>query len=565
MLKIFNTLDYKQKINFFIILSFTFLVSLLEIFNLSLVIPIIGILFDNNFLLKNEKIYLFLTFFPKFSYISDHLILIIFFLSVFILKTIFFSIIVFYSGKFSYITRAQVSQKLLTYYIHQDYVNYRKNNTTDLINIIKNEVAQFGHSLLALVNIIIHSLIFLSIFIFILLNFYFLLILLILVIIFFSALYILIFNKSLVNLGNKRFMSESIFLKDLTEILSAFKEIKIYKREKYFINIFGKNNYDICKIGYKWSFIQSMPKIYMEFLFVIILFIVIFVSNYTSQNIVHTLIPLGVISFGILRILPSLNIINNSYQTIIFNSQSCDRINRIINKSYFSDSKDINAFNFKNFNTIIIQNLSFSYEDNLILDNINLEIKKGDILGIVGESGSGKSTFVEILTGLINTYKGNILVDSKNINADIRSWQKNFGYIPQKIYLLNDTIKNNIIFGNPIEDLEKINKILSKIGLEQFISNLKNGLETVAGENGSFLSGGQAQRICIARALYNDPSILIFDESTNALDIKNESELLNYVKNLSEDITIIVISHRLETLKICNKIFKIENRKLTNL
>jgi ABC-type multidrug transport system fused ATPase/permease subunit len=287
------------------------------------------------------------------------------------------------------------------------------------------------------------------------------------------------------------------------------------------------------------------------------------ISSYLIyKDITQAFIPIGVISFSVLRILPSLNLINSSYQTIIFNRNSCDRIEKIIGEAKYFQPRHVDL-NFTK--SIKFENLSYSHGENLIFNSINIEIKKGDILGVVGKSGSGKSTFVEILTGLLETYKGRIFCDSKDIKDNIRGWQKNFGYIPQKIYLLNDSIKNNILFGNPILNVKKINSILEKAGLAEFVSNLPNGLETLVGENGSFLSGGQAQRVCIARALYHDPNILILDESTNALDVNTENEILNYVKNLAKDITIIIISHRLETLKICNVIYRIQDHKLIKL
>jgi ABC-type multidrug transport system fused ATPase/permease subunit len=562
MLSILKILDYKQKIKFLLILIFTFLISVLEIFNVVLLIPLIGMTFDKNYLFKFEDLSVFLKFISETIGLNSYLFLIIFFLLIYIFKTLLYSVLIFISGKFSYVTRAEVAQKVLSCYVYQDYDRYRQNTTAQITNIVRNEVAQFGQSLLALVNLIIHTFIFFCISIFILVNFYFELLVMIFIIIFFSIIYILVFNKSLLNLGNKRFLSETVFFKDLTEILSAFKEIKIYKRESFFLNIFQKNNRSICEIGYKWSFLQSLPRIWIEFVFLIILCSVAISSYLIYKDITQAFIPIGVISFSVLRILPSLNLINSSYQTIIFNRNSCDRIEKIIGEAkYFQPSHvDLNFTK-----SIKFENLSYTHGENLIFNNINVEIKKGDILGVVGKSGSGKSTFVEILTGLLESYNGRIFCDSKDIKDNVRGWQKNFGYIPQKIYLLNDSIKNNILFGNPILNIKKINSILEKVGLAEFVSNLPNGLETSVGENGSFLSGGQAQRICIARALYHDPNILILDESTNALDVNTENEVLNYVKNLAKDITIIIISHRLDTLKICNVIYRIQDHKLIKL
>ena len=274
-------------------------------------------------------------------------------------------------------------------------------------------------------------------------------------------------------------------------------------------------------------------------------------------GIKENVVPLGVIIFGSLRILPTLALINASLQNLKFNKNSCEKIYSIVNKSV-DIKNNHHPLDFEK--KIEIKNISFTYlnKKDRILKNLNFNINKGDIIGVSGKSGSGKTTFIEILMGFLHSYEGQILVDGKDIKTNYRSWQNNFSYVPQNIYLLDDTIKNNIVFGNENIDSSKIIKILEKIGLSKFINNLPNNIDTIVGENASLVSGGQAQRIAIARALYNDPKILVLDESTNSLDSDIEKDILKYLKNFSDNITIIIISHNLKSLEICNKILKIE-------
>ena len=215
---------------------------------------------------------------------------------------------------------------------------------------------------------------------------------------------------------------------------------------------------------------------------------------------------------------------------------------------------------------ITFENINFSYHDNedMILRNVNLELKKNDIIGVFGKSGSGKSTFVDLLSGLIRPTNGKILVDGKKIQDVKSNWQKIIGCVPQEVFILDDSLKRNIAFGLPNEliDVEKVNKAIELAKLTEFKNTLNPGLETLLGESGSRLSGGQRQRIGIARALYHNPNILIFDEATSALDNETEQEVMKAIEELGKEKTMLIIAHRLTTLKGCDKIISLEKNNI---
>ena len=218
--------------------------------------------------------------------------------------------------------------------------------------------------------------------------------------------------------------------------------------------------------------------------------------------------------------------------------------------------------------SIQLKNIDFDYGNSKsIIKSVNIEIFKGSTIGIKGSSGSGKSTLIDILTGLLDPKKGQVLVDGEDISKNLISWKEQIGYVPQEIFLLDDTIKNNIAFGVEekfIND-DLIKESLNKAGLKEFINELPHGVQTTTGERGARLSGGQSQRIAIARALYNKPSILILDEATNSLDIPNENKILDTIKTNLADITVIIVSHRTNTFKICDKVYTIDNGTLKEL
>lgn len=555
---IWRILDNKQKIYFFFLFLSIFFVVILDILSLSILIPFINLIINVNILKNYPFLYQILEFVSSIFNISIIFTIIIIFFIFFILRFCLYSLILFYSNKFSYLTRAEISQRILNYYILLDYEKFIRVNSAEIITFIKQEVPQFGTGLLAIINFSTNLIIATSIIVFLVFHYHYQLLLLLLITTFSSIIYFLFINKRVVNLSGRRFYSEKNFLKNIKEILSSYKEIRIYRRENFFLNICKKYNFDICEIGYKWAFIQALPKLWIEIVFFFILLSIVLFSSLEGANINESLVPLGVIAFGGLRVLPVLTVINSSYQNINFSEASCHRIYSIINLNKkvekFNNTHDL-VFE----NNIKITNLCFNYPDKqgLLLSNVNFQIIKGDIIGIKGESGSGKTTFIEILIGLIKNYQGDIFVDGKNIREDNESWRKNFAYIPQNIFLLDDTIKNNIVFGKSNIDLNKLDKIIKKVELTDLINSLPQGIDTLVGENAAFLSGGQIQRVAIARALYSEKKILIMDESTNALDKKTEKEIFSFIKVNLQDLTVIIISHQSESLNICNKIMVI--------
>ena len=278
------------------------------------------------------------------------------------------------------------------------------------------------------------------------------------------------------------------------------------------------------------------------------------------ENLVPSLALFGAAAF---RMLPSSNKILLSLQKIKYSKSAIELIYEEIKNDYnkkLTEKTDL-SFNFKK---LSLKNLSFKYEsaNKFLFKDISLNISKGKIYGITGLTGSGKTTLADIIMCLNNKADGEILLnDSFDLDKYKNSWQKLIGYVPQGIYLLDDTIKNNIAFGEFSNDIDEstLLKSIKLAQLEKLISNLEKGYDTNIGENGSKLSGGQIQRIGIARALYTNPQILILDEITSSLDVNTEEEIINVIKNLKGEKTIILITHRLNMLKICDDVFELND------
>ena len=289
-------------------------------------------------------------------------------------------------------------------------------------------------------------------------------------------------------------------------------------------------------------------------------------SNYEISNI---LVIVGIFAAASLKILPGVNRIMNAFVTMRYGYVSLDEIYKDLHiqtkEAVYERNNKKNKLQFQN--NLKFENIYYSYPENQknILKNVNIEIKANSIVGLVGESGSGKTTLIDLLIGILNPSKGKIIVDGKDISLNLREWQNNIGYIPQFIYLIDDTIKKNIALGynEKIIDNQKIEKATQVSQIKNFIDTLPETIETKVGEFGTRLSGGQRQRIGIARSLYNDPNLLVMDEATNSLDEETEKEVMNSIFLMKGKKTILISSHNKNILERCDVILKFNKGEIT--
>jgi ABC-type multidrug transport system fused ATPase/permease subunit len=362
-------------------------------------------------------------------------------------------------------------------------------------------------------------------------------------------------------------------IKTVNQSLGAIKETKLLNKERHFLSYYNKviqNKENLQLFSY---LITTSPRIFLE---VVALFSVAMISAFLiffgkTPNVILPLISLFAVSA--VRFIPALNVITASLSSIRFYHPSFDLVAKEINNLESSsvlfekNTSTLNeAKNIKLNDAILMKDVSFDYEEGrrTTLKNINLQIKKGKSVGIIGKSGSGKSTLVDIMLGLLEPQKGGVYIDNKNIKNELSLWQKQIGYIPQDIYLLDDTIKKNITFGLKDDEIDEklLLKSLEIAQLKDFVDTLPDSINTLVGNRGLKLSGGERQRIGIARAMYNMPKIMVFDEATSSLDIENEDKILDEIYENRNDKTLIIISHRNNTVKYCDLIYVLEDGKL---
>lgn len=551
------------------------IISFLLIIGMILEIGGIGILVPSlSFLLKSDisgKSYLFNNFLFKIG-ITTHLQIIILGLLIlvlfYVLKAIFLLYLSYRQSKFSTKLSVDLSNKLFSGYLNMPYSFHLQNSSTQLQKNIQIEILHFGGISLATMVLSTEISAILGIALF-----------LIFVepvgaisIIFFFGLFSFIFNKltnyRIKNWGYLRQEYDNKSIKLLSEGLGGIKQVKLSSIENFYLKKFNEFDTKKATLNTRIQVLNAIPRLYLEVLAVIGVSILVVIMTLQSKSATELIPVLGVFVAAAFRMIPSINRIMNSLQTIAFAQSVIDVLEKQFKmiSDFEKNPEPIEKFQFKD--NIIVSNLCFKYPEveKLAIKNINLVIKKGDFIGFIGTSGSGKSTLIDNIAGLLSPISGEILVDNINIGTNIKGWQSQIGYVPQTIFLIDDTLKRNIAFGisDTEIDEEKMNKAILDSQLFNVINRLPNGIETIVGERGVRLSGGERQRIGIARALYNNPEILILDEATSSLDNETEKDFMDSINALQGLKTILIIAHRLSTIQNCNKVFELKNGVLTN-
>ncbi len=565
-------LNNKEFIFFKIILLLNSAMFFLE--GVSLIsIPIFAsILIDSSYIFDKFEIL------KNNSYLAvlEHNQLIILFGSIviisFVVKNVFLIFLTIFQGNFQRKIKSNIAEKLFRYYINMPYLLHLDKNPAYLSRYVSTEITNLNTYL---VNFILHFRELITIFVILILLIFsspgfILLIFFVFGLIGLSFLKII---KSFINLRAKKNIELG---KNLTETIyetfGSIKDIKVQMKENKVIDYFKKDFHQLENNNYYFFIIEKLPKIILEFLAISILVLIsVFFINKVNNNITEILPVLSLILVSIFRFLPAFNAVTVSRYYMRLTKPSVEIIVDEINKSSIITESQNFSDNEKNYDLdknryLEVKDLSFSYDNKSSrpLKNINFEIKKGEFIGITGKTGSGKSTLFLMLMGLLKPEGGVVSHYGQNINKDIRIWKKKLGYVSQNIFLLNGSLKKNILLNFDNSDDEEcnyeiLNQCIEIAELKPKIDSLQYGLDTYIGINGSKLSGGEKQRLAIARVLYRDPEIILMDESTNALDEKTEDKILNNLRSETlKKKTILIISHRKNTLNKCDKVLNLD-------
>jgi ATP-binding cassette, subfamily B, bacterial PglK len=490
---------------------------------------------------------------------------------VFLLKNLFFFIINIYEQNFNYKINVKFRLDILNHYLTLSYLDIIKNNLSLIIRNISIEVVHFSAALTSLIKIANDSIMILIflVFVFYISNLEFLLVFATFALL--SVILFYILKKKLKYYGEQSVKGRGLYLKNITDIFTLIKDITLNNLEYYFFNLFSKNLKSTERIDFFSNIVFSSTKLFFETFAVLLLCLLIYLNLESGSNTDELFAYLSVVSVAVIRMLPLFNTVLSEANKLQFRYGSVKTVNQVLSNPKKIDKDDfIEANNLeknsqiKFDNKINIKNLNSNLLNKDILKNINLDIAKGSKIALIGTSGSGKTTFLNHVSQLYEPFKNTIISDGMDTFNKKRAWQNLVSYMPQENELINGTLIENIALGI---DVDKVNSKCLKNAIklsccDEFILKLPQKENTFIGEEGFRLSGGQMQRICIARSLYKNFEILLMDEPTSSLDKKLELEIINNIFQAYKDKTIIISLHKLELIEKFDYLIIFDQKKL---
>lgn len=564
LIKIINIFDRSQQKKIIWLVFVMLLNGGLELIGVSAILPFINAITDVENL-QSQWYAQILTNYLGLDYKQIVVVICIFIIGIYVLKNGFLLYLSDIQYKFIYYGNRNLNNEIMRYYIMQDYEFYLSHSSAELIKDISNDTPMFYATVLNVLQLLTEMIV-CSFLLFFLLVTDPLITLgvalsLFLILLFFMSNY----KEQLADLGNQRRYYSCELTKNMQQVFGGIKEIKISNKEQYFISVFEEDNAGQAEANRRNLFLNAIPRPLMEVICITGIMIVICIKVWIGKNMTAFVGILAVFAVAAFRLLPSVNKISSYIGGIAHNGVVIDTIYQKIKEVRASEIKILQLSKQEELSferEILIHNVSFRYADasSDILDNVLLSIPKNKSIALIGPSGAGKTTLANIILGLLVPTRGSVEVDGTDIRNHLASWRKKIGYIPQNIYMLDDTIRNNVAFGVDEINDDEVWNALEEAQIKKFVQNLPDGLDTRIGESGVRISGGQRQRIGIARALYHKPELLILDEATSALDNETESAVMEAIEHFQGQLTMIIIAHRLTTIKNCDIVWEVKDR-----
>ena len=493
-------------------------------------------------------------------------------MAIYVIKNLYILLLTYMQNTFITKNRNRMISRVMAEFLNRPYEKYLGADIPTVFRITDSDIPQTFSLILAMLQLASEAVVSCLIFVVLLLNDPGMTLFIIAVFGLLTLFIVKVFKPRLNRIGARNQAIQSRIAKWRIQATYGLKDVKVLNREEFYV----RNYYETGKVGAEvarnYAVLNNMPRLLIETVFIVSVlgFLVVYING--GGDITAMVTTISAFAIAAVRVLPSVNRINTYITEIAYTQPSLDFVYDNLQEGMKTDAMlaERRAYSqvekLKLDHQIELDHISFHYHDSdkNIFEDAHMIVPKGKSVGIIGTSGAGKSTIVDILLGLLHAQTGTITCDGVDIFKNYESWLAQIGYIPQSIYLIDESIRDNIAFGIDADkiDEKRIWEVLEEAQLKEFVEELPEGLDTTIGDRGVRLSGGQRQRIGIARALYNDPEILVFDEATSALDNDTEAAVMEAVNSFHGRKTMIIIAHRLNTIEKCDMIYKVENMKL---
>lgn len=493
-------------------------------------------------------------------------------MAIYVIKNLYILLLTYMQNTFITKNRNRMISRVMAEFLNRPYEKYLGADIPTVFRITDSDIPQTFSLILAMLQLASEAVVTCLIFMVLLLNDPRMTLFIIVIFGLLTLFIVKVFKPRLNRIGARNQAIQSRIAKWRIQATYGLKDVKVLNREEFYV----RNYYETGKVGAEvarnYAVLNNMPRLLIETVFIVSVlgFLVVYING--GGDITAMVTTISAFAIAAVRVLPSVNRINTYITEIAYTQPSLDFVYDNLQEGMKTDAMlaERKAYSqvekLKLDHQIELDHISFHYPDSdkNIFEDAHMIVPKGKSVGIIGTSGAGKSTIVDILLGLLHAQTGMITCDGVDIFKNYESWLAQIGYIPQSIYLIDESIRDNIAFGIDADkiDEKRIWEVLEEAQLKEFVEELPEGLDTTIGDRGVRLSGGQRQRIGIARALYNDPEILVFDEATSALDNDTEAAVMEAVNSFHGRKTMIIIAHRLNTIEKCDMIYKVENMKL---
>lgn len=574
--KIRYIFDRKQKLQLFVLGIMIFIGGFLEMLGVGAMMPVVMVLLTPESLLDYIHKYDFLQSLCDFFHIQDvgqiTIVLLLALMGVYVVKNLYILLLTYKQNAFIDQNRNRMISQVMAEFLNRPYEQYLGADIPTVFRITDNDIPHAFTLMLSLIQLVSEMVVSCLIFVMMLILDAKMTLFVIALFGVLTVLIVKVFKPRLNKIGSRNQSVQSRIAKWRIQAIYGLKDVKVLNREEFFV----RNYYESGKVGANlsttYAVLNNVPRLLIETVFIvgILGFLMLFIQGGGDMSaLVSTVAAFGVAA---MRVLPSVNRINTYITQISYTQPSLDFVYQNLQEGMKTDAMlaerkaNSQKDKLKLEHQIELNHISFHYPDSDkdIFTDAHMVVPKGKSVGIIGTSGAGKSTIVDILLGLLHAQQGEIICDGVDIFKNYESWLAQVGYIPQSIYLVDESIRDNIAFGIDGDkiDEKRIWEVLEEAQLKEFVEELPQGLDTTIGDRGVRLSGGQRQRIGIARALYHDPEILVFDEATSALDNETEAAVMDAVNSFHGKKTMVIIAHRLNTIEKCDVIYKVEDRKL---